>query len=197
MRVFIDRPFKWYLSSEALAVVNRTSDDVFNLLTNVSSWVEWRTPVQVEMTLAEGPLRTGSTFTVSHLVGPVQQEVTTLTPKARLVYEPKVWSGRFRRRTTFDVEPKNGATLVTHRDEVTHIGAIIASVLALLSLALGSAVGFFLVLVVLALVSLELQALGGIIIILVFISLVVMSLKWLGGHQLRRNLERIENVRLD
>ena len=87
--------------------------------------------------------------------------------------------------------------MVTHRDEVTHIGAIIASVLALLSLALGSAVGFFLVLVVLALVSLELQALGGIIIILVFISLVVMSLKWLGGHQLRRNLERIANVRLD
>ena len=167
----IDRWYKWVLSSRAQVLLGRRAEDVFNVLTDVSSWAEWRTPVHVEMT-SDGPLRIGSTFNVSHLLGPEEQEVTELVPSARIVYEPKIWSGGLRRRTTFEVEPVNGGTRVTQTSEILHFGLYYTLFLVLFFAFLAAALA------------------------IIFFVLALLLFRWLSGRELGRNLLRIENVRL-
>ncbi len=143
MRVFIDEPLKKLMRDKVEVVVNGPLDDVFGCVADVRRYKEWLLPAEVtEVETSEGPVRVGSTFTVTvdlrgYGTRTTVNQVTEFVPNKRLVYETAATggglAGTVRNRTVFEVNPADGGTRVTRRTETLQLGLVFGSLLLLLS----------------------------------------------------------------
>ncbi len=114
------------LKLERSRLVKAPARDIWNEILDVKSWPEWK-PFIKKVTGDGGEIRIGSRFTMKIAVKgpavPVPVEVITLDP-----YKEMAWTGGIPKTVvsvhSFLFDEKDGATLVTSREEFT--GALVS-----------------------------------------------------------------------
>jgi hypothetical protein len=125
MRIFIDEPVKWALSSKVEVAVNAPVKDVFDYVESGRLWgrrLERRSPTR---------LAVGRTFTLlpPGEGGIYEYTVTEFVHGRRLAFEDA--RDKPETRTAFEFRPADSGTRVVYKHERVRVGLLLGVILAL------------------------------------------------------------------